>query len=231
MKRASALALLFVLAAALLTTAGCVKNDRVAQPTEGETQPAATVETLEAWLEEHYAGEEWHDAITAIEPVTRLRKPFALVFLPMPSSDPAFTTNEPGNSWANSEYGSELGVRFIFSDGQVLQGGMPLYMEFAEEVPPSPDSADGFMEWLDVAYGQASGDPVGEAWYDRIQGAERNAERNALLIRTDLDQNDPADAEIADTIGAVARLSRPADVETWIVRYGDGAWELSSSFR
>ncbi len=239
--------LLVALALVLVTglTAGCSASDGgdTTEPTTGKTEGSGsgssaeeatggeiTIETFEAWLAEQPDTDVWYSKATSSEMTKRLRKPTIVVFVDMPGGELQSYANTVTNEWANSDDGQTTNVRLVSSDGMVFQGGMPLSMEFAESVPEPPTSPGAFMTWLDEAYGPASGDPVDEEWYARIESAGPNLDREAVEVQTDLDYTSMVDRELANTIGEVLKLAHPQGTSGWIVRFGDGEYELSSVY-
>lgn len=228
---------LMLLVAAGGCSSGEPAQDSAPAPAEQDEQAqeadrgAMLTGQFETWLEENYGEEAWYMQVNGISYMTRLRKPCVLVFTAMDSTMASAVLNEPANEWANSETGSELLVRWITIDGMVIQGGVPLSVEFAEDVPAPPASANEFMTWLDSAFGPASGDPVDEDWYGRITGAGPGAHGTAIEVTTDLDYEEPADREQADVIGHVLQLARPAGATEWSVTFEDGENVLASTFQ
>lgn len=232
-----------VLIAVVLLGAGCSSAQDAGQA--GETQnPGSSEDTaaqeadrgamltagFETWLEEGYGAEAWYPKLNGFAYMERLRKPTVVVYMDLSANDMSAVINDVANEWANSDQGADLSVRWVSNDGLIIQGGMPLYLEFADSVPAPAASANDFMSWLDAAYGPASGDPVAEDWYGRITAAGPSSDGTSIEVTTDLDFEKMTDREQADVIGQVLMLSKTAGVSGWVVRFADGDNILSSVY-
>lgn len=190
--------LAIVVLLALVLVAGCA-----APAAENASEPAGSSESAageaggdtaqSAWdqLAADYGDTEWHQAITSIDPVVKLRHPVWEVRFD------ATVEGVRNNGWNNDlmfalaevwpVQGDGYHVDIYGTDGPAAGGGMGTGESIT--LPAPPDSVDGMTAWLDEAYGPASGDAV-EDWYGHVTGFGFEAEAwdgaNVLVVKTDL---------------------------------------------
>lgn len=95
------------------------------------------------------------------------------------------------------------------------------------DAPGAPGDAGALRSWLDTVYGPAAPQP--EPWYARITQIEERIDADGnIVVRTDLDPEDPDDQRTAQTIIDAVNSSGATFAQGIRVVFGDGDFEWNA---